>query len=232
MNINYLSENTRKIRRSLLLVSLIGYAISKVGLTLTEFQVFGSKFELKNYEAIPFVLIMVVAYFLTTFTVYALSEFAQGYKIAGEELVERHAQGKPTSALDIRLSMNKIRDEIRRLSDLDVDIDTLDSRDSAVREKQVEYDRLGGLHDMIMDFQSRIPLYARISWKSVRTLVEMALPVVVALYVIVHLAFYTEISNPNPESDAMGTDLNPPDSVVVVKEAPVAMDSTDSMFGD
>ncbi len=70
MALETLSENTRKIRRSLLAASLIGYSISKIDVRISKVTVFGTEFKIGDFQAIPFVLGLI------TFIFYALSEYA------------------------------------------------------------------------------------------------------------------------------------------------------------
>ena len=60
----FLSESTRKVRMGLLTACLIGFSISKVGFVVTKVSILGSELALTRIEAIPFILGVVVLYYL------------------------------------------------------------------------------------------------------------------------------------------------------------------------
>lgn len=76
----FISENTRKIRRGLMTSCLIGFSISQIGLYLREFSLFGSKFAITNHQAIPFILGIIVSYYLVTFLSYGFQEYSDVMK--------------------------------------------------------------------------------------------------------------------------------------------------------
>ena len=87
MALETLSENTRKIRRSLLAAGLVGYLISKIDVSIPKVTIFGTEFKIGNFQAIPFVLGLIVLYYLITFSFYALSEYAQLYREGKKEFL-------------------------------------------------------------------------------------------------------------------------------------------------
>lgn len=240
MSISYLSDNTRKTRRSLLAASLIAYAISKLGLTLTEVQVFGSKFEFQNYSAIPFVLIMVVVYFLVTFIVYAGSEYSHGHRNAVHDYRERIIRGKSNSEFDINESITCLQDEISELSEARVTTSgyqvTFSELPSevvkSIADKTAEIKRLKRVLSIVTDQQFRVPFYRLFRWAGMRTFCEIALPFIISLYAIAHLAFFTEITNPALNGNVETANTVQPDSNAVVIETPVMPDSLDSISGN
>ncbi len=233
---SYLSDNTRKIRRWLLLVCLIGYSISKLDLTLTEIHVFGSKFEMLNYTAIPFVLIIVILYFLITYAFYSLSEYSHGHWTEAADVVERHVQGKTRSPFDISVKMDGIRRDIDNIQEqitnreyYELDARAVAGLEKALEERKIENKKL---LEFFINATSRIPLVAQYSWGHLRTFVEMVLPMLVAMYAIVHLAYFTEISNPNLKGDAVGSGTVQSDSIAVVTETPATVDTTEIITAD
>lgn len=74
MNIDPLSEVTRKERKLLLLTSTVAYAVAKIGLFPTKIQALGIEFNPSNLKAIPLTLIIVLFYFLCAFAVYSVSD--------------------------------------------------------------------------------------------------------------------------------------------------------------
>lgn len=69
-----LNETTRKSRRNLLAVSVLGIVTAKVGLVPTKISAFGVEFSSSNLEALMTLLALSIAYFLVTFAVYIVSE--------------------------------------------------------------------------------------------------------------------------------------------------------------
>ncbi|WP_194091539.1 hypothetical protein [Vibrio hibernica] len=69
-----LNETTRKARRNLLAVSVLGIVTAKVGLVPTKISAFGVEFSSSNLEALMTLLALAIAYFLVTFIVYIVSE--------------------------------------------------------------------------------------------------------------------------------------------------------------
>lgn len=240
MSITYLSENTRKIRRSLLLVSLIGYAISKLGLALTEVQVFGSKFEFQNYTAIPFVLILVILYFLITFVVYAGSEQSRGFLKAVEDYHARVAQGKSYTPDDIEHSISSLQSEIAAMTKSsssfvkpgDFSEDVPSDLTRAIAEKTAEIRRLERADAPGGPPILRVPFYARLSWGGLRTVTEIWVPILISVVVIAHLALFTEISNSSLKGEAEGLHIVQPDSINIATDTPVIVDTTDTISGN
>jgi len=70
-----LSDVTRKERRLLLLVSLIGIAFVKTGLYPTKISALGIECSQADQRAMTLVLCFVVLYFLVAFFLYAVSDF-------------------------------------------------------------------------------------------------------------------------------------------------------------
>lgn len=69
-----LSEVTRKERRTLLGVSLVGVMTAETGLLPTEISVLGINFDVPDQQALLFVLAGVVIYFSVAFLLYAASD--------------------------------------------------------------------------------------------------------------------------------------------------------------
>lgn len=70
-----LSEVTRKERRMLLGVSIVGVAVQKAGLVPSKISALGIEFAKSDQSAILSLLALVVLYFLTAFIVYGISDF-------------------------------------------------------------------------------------------------------------------------------------------------------------
>ncbi|EKO3524407.1 hypothetical protein SD340_004302 [Vibrio fluvialis] len=69
-----LNDTTRKARRNLLAVSVIGIITTKVGLVPTKITAFGIEFSAANLEALMTLLALATLYFLLTFVTYVFSE--------------------------------------------------------------------------------------------------------------------------------------------------------------
>lgn len=70
-----LSEVTRKERKALLAVSLLGLVIANTGLLPTEIDALGVKFSASDQKGILYVLVLVTAYFAIAFALYVASDF-------------------------------------------------------------------------------------------------------------------------------------------------------------
>jgi len=70
-----LSEVTRKERRMLLGISMLGVAIAKTGLVPSKISALGIEFAESDQKALLTLLATIVLYFLAAFTVYAWSDF-------------------------------------------------------------------------------------------------------------------------------------------------------------
>jgi hypothetical protein len=83
-NFDPLSDVTRKERRTLILVTLIALAVSKLGLYPTEISALGINFTDSAINVnllIPLYFRYVIAYLLLTFAVYAASDFIRSWVV-------------------------------------------------------------------------------------------------------------------------------------------------------
>ena len=72
-----LSELARKERRNLLAASTLGIAIAKVGLVPEKISALGIDFSSTNKGALLLLLVGLVVYFLLSFLIYGLADFAR-----------------------------------------------------------------------------------------------------------------------------------------------------------
>ncbi len=79
-----LTETTRKARKNLVVISVIGIIITKVGLIPTKISAFGIEFSHVNQEALLTLLSVLAVYLLLTFLVYFYSE-VEAWKVDMEE---------------------------------------------------------------------------------------------------------------------------------------------------
>lgn len=86
---DFLSELTRKKRRDLLGVSMVGIVIAKTGLIPTEISALGIKFNQIDQQSFARLLSLVVLYFLVGFVIYQFSDFLASQKAANERRFQR-----------------------------------------------------------------------------------------------------------------------------------------------
>jgi len=70
-----LSEITRKERKFLLGISLLGFAVSHAGIVPSKILALGVDFSAEDRQALMRVLILIVVYFIAAFITYASSDF-------------------------------------------------------------------------------------------------------------------------------------------------------------
>lgn len=115
MESEFLTVSTQKLRKSLLVASLVGFAISYAGLRVSEVSLLGSKLAITKFEVIPFVLGIIVLYFLMTFIIFGLYDYSQSYRKLRKDYVERLAKGTEYSRLNTEKALKDLRDELMSL---------------------------------------------------------------------------------------------------------------------
>ncbi len=75
-----LSEVTRKERRMLLIVSLVGIAITKAGLIPSQIKALGINFASSDQKSLYFLVSAIVIYFIIAFFIYSASDFLVLYR--------------------------------------------------------------------------------------------------------------------------------------------------------
>lgn len=103
-----LSDVTRKERRALLGVGLLGLVIAKTGLIPTEIAALGVKFGTSDQKALLSVLALATGYFVVAFALYAASDFL-AWRLAfraalREAMLKRRAWGDEDEKLERELS--------------------------------------------------------------------------------------------------------------------------------
>jgi len=200
-----ISEYTRKIRKSLLAATLVGFAIAKIGVVVEEVSIFATKVSLQNYNAITWVIFAIVLYFLVTFVFYALSDYAESSAQSYEELFQWLSSGPDLpSAAQIESSAKKLAKEILELKDQlkgnqhlvyhDPDLAKIKDR---LEKKQKQYTSLTYLHD-VTEARSRSFL-SRHRFVGPRVVVEFFVPLVLAVFVIGILFFSTLLQSLDSE---------------------------------
>ena len=200
MALETLSDSTRKVRKGLLASSLIGYAISRIGVSISKVSVFGTEIKIGNFEAIPFVLGMIIIYYLITFISYSISEYSHSsYETENQSFV--------TS--DIALPANR-REAKKTLSRIENEVSTLEEEankaDSETASKLIEVrivqhrkilamiDGRGGEARMKYLIRFKKLILAN------RTLVEFSLPIVLGIYCCISVMLYSDFKVDPPKA--------------------------------
>ena len=96
-----LSEVTRKERRNLLAVSVIGIVIDKIGLVPTKITALGIEFSQSDKSGLLAVLAVIIFYFLLAFLIYCISDLAAWAAAEREsELVKHESEISELAELD------------------------------------------------------------------------------------------------------------------------------------
>lgn len=84
-----LSDVTRKERRHLLGISLLGVALKKTGLVPSKISGLGIEFQNTDQRALLFIVAFVILYFLVAFIIYAFSDFLAWRLAISRKAIER-----------------------------------------------------------------------------------------------------------------------------------------------
>ena len=192
----FLSEETRKTRKGLLVVCLIAFSISKIGLTVKKVNVFGSELIISNFESIPLVLGLMVLYYLFTFLSYGLDEYSAAYRKLHRENVERI---KTDEILTRREIEEKYFDLDHEMENCQLTLEQLgnhEERERAVarsREIEIQMNKLAKMNDYLKQFEGSF--FERFQFKFFRPFMELIAPVIIGLYTLILLLFFTTIPN-------------------------------------
>ncbi len=117
-----LSEVTRKERRALLAVALLGITIRRTGLLPTEVEALGLKFASSDHRALLQILAVVTAYFLVAFILYAASDFLAWRLALRESIRDAIARRKKQDDLDNEAERDLHHEMRRRYPFLSVNV--------------------------------------------------------------------------------------------------------------
>ncbi|HFQ5022781.1 TPA: hypothetical protein ACGUOQ_004217 [Vibrio vulnificus] len=106
-----LNETTRKARRNLLAVSVVGIVTTKVGLVPTKISAFGVEFSSSNLESLMTLLALAITYFLVTFVVYIISELQGWQLLISSKQLEQFKQEAKNSPLPFSSSRTSEMEE-------------------------------------------------------------------------------------------------------------------------
>ena len=204
MAVEKLSPETRKVRKSLMAVCLIGFALAKVQLTFEKFTILGSVFIVQNYQAIPLIIGLIILYYLVTFLFYALDEYQQEFLESRKEYLKTIGEGEtPLTLYEAEERYLKLDRRIKRFEDRG----QFDNNDILSKEKfeiaKEKYTRrkkeLGKLKKIISYLETqRFTIWNLRHLKVFRTFVEIILPVLISIYILLLIFVFTDFSVLNP----------------------------------
>jgi hypothetical protein len=193
-----LSEITRKVRKSLLVFSLIGYAVSKIDISISKVSVVGTEFLIGNFDAIPFVLGMIILYFLLSFLTYSWAEFREVRIVRlREKLQQRYRafQGIEFSRTVSEINIRRLKKEINNLKE------KMNNQENG----KIEYDgKIRKISEIIDEKEKRIDDYQWLIRKdeesttyslfpfSLKFLMEFFIPITIGIYACILVFFFTE----------------------------------------
>ncbi|MEC4686191.1 MAG: hypothetical protein VST71_10725 [Nitrospirota bacterium] len=192
-----LSNHTRKVRKSLLIASVIGYSISKIGLTIKKVSLFGSEFSITNHEAIPFILIIITTYLLITFISYSLSDYSSHYRKGKRDYIEQIVSGSMQSRDALLHSLSLLEKEIINLEKKIKGMNYIppDGRieiEKEIEKKKFEQQKLNNI--LRFHETNRKSLFDYFTFAKFRLVMELIIPILAGIITIVFLIFYTNIT--------------------------------------
>ena len=189
-SIGFLSDNTRKIRKGLLIVCLVSFSISKVGLIVKKISIMGSELAITNFESIPLILGLMVFYFLLTFICYSFEEYSFGYRKIRNEYLEKIESGKAYSLHEIEKEIEFSESEIERFeSDFEVHQDSITR--GRIKKQKSELEKLFRLRGFFRFKKGSF--FERFRFRYLRTFMELFAPIAVGIYTLILLFFFTPV---------------------------------------
>lgn len=168
-----MSETTRKERRALLGLSVLGVALVKVPLVPEKISALGVDFAPSNQRAFLAIYAFVVLYFLVAFAIYAFTDYV-AWRRSRVRRIQEHTRHQVASEVSLGEA------GLRRLAEV---------RDAAA-DRSGDYDALS--YRGLASYRSA----ELASW--IRAIFEFAVPVVFSLYSIVLLFGFGWLTCPHP----------------------------------
>ncbi len=222
MESEFLTEPTRKLRKSLLIASLIGFAISYAGLRVSEVSLLGSKLSITRFEVIPFVLGIVVSYFLVTFIIFGLYDYSQSHRKKRIDIIEKISKGTVYSETEATNALEDLQAELENLQ-TEADIaqytsspETLSRVKKRVWETQQEISKLERVLEYYRFYKGSI--FERFRLRGMKTLFDLLVPISIGLYVAILLFFFTKIPELNETT-------HKPEQNIIVSEKVISNDA-------
>ena len=185
-----LSDHTRRVRKSLLISSVIGFSISKIGLTVNKVSLLGSEFSIINYKAIPFIISLIIVYFLITFISYALSEYASHHRKGVHDYIDQIASGSVRSRDALLHSISLLEREISTLKPTGMNSPLPDIKKEIEKKKF----KLRNLRNILKYHETkRKSIFDYFTFNKLRLVIELILPIIVGIISLIILIFYTDI---------------------------------------
>ncbi len=210
METDFLTEPTRKLRKSLLVASLIGFAISYAGLRVSEVSLLGSKLSITRFEVIPLVLGIVVLYFLVTFIIFGLYDYSQSHLKLRNDYLEAISKGEVYSKHEIKIAIQDLEGELTGLESNQTLLGVLQPPEEAVSDRdrileiKKEMIKLKRVWEFYRSYKGSI--FERLRLRGMKIFFDLFVPIFIGFYVAILLFFFTKIPELNdtthkPEQD-------------------------------
>jgi hypothetical protein len=111
-----LQEISRKERKALLIVSILGIFIAHTGFVPTEINALGIVFKTKEQTAWYVMLALICLYFLCSFSLYCSVDYVTWRKAARADLFRIHKQlaDRPTPGISLLGPINAVSEQVRK----------------------------------------------------------------------------------------------------------------------
>ncbi len=195
-NSGFLSDNTRKIRRGLMIACMIGFTMAKVGLIIKKISIFGTELAITNFEVIPFVIGLAVLYYLLTFISYGFDEYSSAYKQMRVEYYEKIESGRGYSRREILAHLKLADQELGRLeTSLQSDIlgEKRNEIEDKIRKKEIEFSKLMRVDKAYLSSHYKRSFFERFRFRYLREFMELYAPIVIGIYIVILLFFFTSV---------------------------------------
>jgi len=106
MNNSIISEDTKKMRKSLLLSCLIGFSISELGLIIEKISVLSTEISITSFDSVPFILSIIIFYFLFSFCINGIYEYSQYFVSQKRVYLNQISNGEVYEKEEIRKNLD------------------------------------------------------------------------------------------------------------------------------
>jgi hypothetical protein len=193
METDDLSENSRKLRKSMLAFSMVGLVLAYVQPVINKVTVLGTEFIITNFGALPTILGLIILYFLVSFGVNAVDEYTASNRKRREDLIDRIASGKVYTTEEAEEQLGKLKLELKSLH---AEFNSLGFNDKTEVTRMIQLKEQEIFKTQkILDFYNtyKMPLFGRINLRRwITNGINVYLPILVGIYTIVLLVFFTK----------------------------------------
>lgn len=188
------SIETKKVRKSLLLFSTIGFTISQLGIIINKLSLLGSEFIATNIEIIPLILSLIIAYFWISFLILGLHEYSDSYRNARRENLLKISNGNMFSEELINKTKEEYEKEIIVIKNKIKESPSIPIRVELEKKLEELFTKISR-HNLILKLNSgtKISFFERINIQPFKTFIDLLLPLLIGSFVFIRLAFYTDI---------------------------------------